>query len=568
MSDSERIDRLVRLVFIGFILTLTLSAVVLHLDYALSLDGFVGRDWTVHPVYCAKAASCGLDPICLAKWYRETPLVVIHYPPVFYVTTGLFARALGLDLLTAMIAAQAVWIALLAALLYGIGRRVGDGAYSGAVAASLGALSGPALEWARDQSLEYPTMVAAALVLYGAARAMGYESRARSALFGLCVGIAILVKTVVFAFAFPLALVLLLLPPGSDPRPWRERLAGAGIAAAVCLAVSGWYYLPLLSKMLTEMGGEAHEPLATAALNAGFYWDLAAQWIFARLHLVLGAAALGIAVWKRDRFVLAVCCGAAGYVALLLGFESVAYSYLYPLVVCLAVLVARALGSVPEWLRVFAALVLVLLYGYIASLPLIPVDGSSSPQRRAMTTFTHPMSPRTGGPAMAPAEPKDMGAEPYFVTRRLLQTRYAEYGYDDIGILDLEMLHPLDGFMPPIQNRGTGAVRAALAMARTDPADRARPADVWSAEMSGRTSQMEGEMPDQFFLAERPLVIVLWPEEVPVDRSRKVAEAMAGTHRLDAAVSYSFFERYRSRVLFFVAEEPVGTERPVTYRGQ
>jgi 4-amino-4-deoxy-L-arabinose transferase-like glycosyltransferase len=170
-----------------------------------------------------------------------------HYPPLFYFSALPWQRLLGVsEDIAAM--TNVVYMAILLLSVYGIGARM-FGKQVGLLASCLVSLLPMSFSMARYFYLDYALTAAVALSVYLLLLTNGFRSKTYSLLFGLGLGLGMLVKWLLILFLLgPLCIILLRSPviqglrrklarPSLD---WRW----LGVSVAVGLLTTLLWYLP------------------------------------------------------------------------------------------------------------------------------------------------------------------------------------------------------------------------------------------------------------------------------------------------------------------------------------
>jgi 4-amino-4-deoxy-L-arabinose transferase-like glycosyltransferase len=170
-----------------------------------------------------------------------------YYPPLFHFTALSLQRLLGLSEDVAAMT-NVIYMAILLLSVYGIGDRM-FGKRAGLLASCLVSLFPMSFSLARYFYLDYALTAAVALSVYLLLLTDGFESKKYSLLFGLSLGLGMLIKwLLVFFLLGPLCVILLRSPVIQDLRrklarpslDWRW----LGISAMVGLLVTLLWYLP------------------------------------------------------------------------------------------------------------------------------------------------------------------------------------------------------------------------------------------------------------------------------------------------------------------------------------
>ncbi len=186
-----------------------------------------------------------------------------HYPPLFHFSALPWQRLLGVSEDVAAMT-NVLYMAILLLSVYGLGARM-FGKHVGLLASCLVSLFPMIFSMARYFYLDYALTAAVALSVYLLLLANGFESRKYSLLFGLSLGLGMLIKWLFLIFLLgPLCITLLRSPviqdlkrklagPSLEPlrrlrikpsQGWPNTVALLGVSMMVGLLVTLAWYLP------------------------------------------------------------------------------------------------------------------------------------------------------------------------------------------------------------------------------------------------------------------------------------------------------------------------------------
>ena len=170
-----------------------------------------------------------------------------YYPPLFHFTALPLQRLLGVSEDVATMT-NVIYIAILLLSVYGIGARIW-GKQAGLLASCLVSLFPMSFSMARYFYLDYALTAAVALSVYLLLLTQGFESKKYSLLFGLSLGLGMLIKWLLIFFLLgPLCVILLRSPVIQDLRRKLSRPSldwrWLGISAIIGLLATLLWYLP------------------------------------------------------------------------------------------------------------------------------------------------------------------------------------------------------------------------------------------------------------------------------------------------------------------------------------
>ena len=463
MKSRRRRPEAALLIF-GAVAALTLLAVLDLLDFALTTDGYFGKDEGLHMAAAAVIHQCGWNWLKVLAWYRSSNAhsvlggSYLHYPPLTYLVSSVFLAGDFLSLPAAVYASRAAWLVALVASLFWAGRRLGGGTAAGLTAGVLGALNAVALSQARDVSLEFPTMVAVSVCLAAYYATDDVRRRGRVALLGGLNGLALLTKPSAAFFLGPFFLAAFLAPSDRVPAFSRERIRGALLALSAAFLVAGTFYLPLLRSIWHDAGAELANPERWSPALARQYVLLSRRVFIPPLVLALAAGSILFGLGKGDRALIPLVAAGIGAAPFILMAKSPGHTYLFPYQVLNALLVVRGLRRLPARVGAAAGLALSLLYAWPVSAGLARLELESKPAgvigRGTVLRYVYP---GFAGPLLlGPGRPRDTPWEPVWLHYRLFVGKYENVHYGDLTIV----------------NRGEGqhAIIIALALSRPDDA--------------------------------------------------------------------------------------------------
>lgn len=212
-----------------------------------------------HPI----GGRVAVAPIAGVLAFTQQLHVSGSYPPLVYLVVAPVLAVRGADDDAAVLTLDAVFLAVLLAALYLLGRQA-SGPWTGVLAAFLAGCYPWLGGLIRRLVLDVPLASMVALSVAALGSADRFRSRRGSLLFGAAVGLATLTKQIAPLFVFgPTSIVLFdLWRRRRDPadRPRRLHLALA-VAVAFCLCAG--YYVPRAHKVVTHFfeieGGGEHE---------------------------------------------------------------------------------------------------------------------------------------------------------------------------------------------------------------------------------------------------------------------------------------------------------------------
>ncbi|MGD8719353.1 MAG: LmeA family phospholipid-binding protein [Candidatus Zixiibacteriota bacterium] len=300
------------------------------------------------------------DALFSGRW-AELADVDNYYPPLgrlpAVLAYPLFGRTEAVG-----VSANFAWFVILVAATYGLGRRLGD-RRAGAAAALFAAFTPFLYNYTRFYALVVPGTAAAAAALWALLSTDGFRRPGRSFLFGVTLGLAVLVKWSVAAFVLP-PLLWALLSPGRGPGEAvsrSRRFLNAGLAALPAFLVASPWYLRHLFHFVRAARHTAVEAVAqgdpavfTAAsfthyLSAGVYQ-------FGIAMLVVGAAALVYCAVRRRPGTAYLLFWVLGSYLILTLLRNKDYRFTAPMLPAFAVAFGVAFADLPKkWLRISAA---------------------------------------------------------------------------------------------------------------------------------------------------------------------------------------------------------------------
>lgn len=280
-------------------------------------------------------------------------LAYLYYPPLVYWVAVPFYALLGTSV-EAAVAGNVVWLTLLAAATFGLGRSLaGPGAGALAVLFVLG--SPMMVTQLKEFQLDAPLTAMVAAALLALVRSRDLAARGPSLLFGLASGLGMLVKwTFCLFLVAPAAWALVRAVRLDRAEGGRARTVNAALAAAVALPLGGYWY----ARNLGFLRADAAHSAAVAAVQEGdpqvlslasVLW-YAGNVVGNQLHLLPALAALGGLGWaladgERRRRAAPLLWMAAGSYALLTCVPNKDARYTLPLVVGAGVLAAAWVAS-------------------------------------------------------------------------------------------------------------------------------------------------------------------------------------------------------------------------------
>lgn len=295
-------------------------------------------------------------------------LAYFYYPPGLYWYTAGWMFIFGNGLFSA-VSSNLLWVALLAASLYGIGRdlkRPRAGLFAGIFCLTLPLFSSVI----KDFQIDAPLMALVAINLYALLRTRYFASSMWSVIYGVTLGLGMLVKWTFVGFAlWPLAVVLVV---AFQTTPWKHVIKNLALAIIVgySLAVP-WYARNVDAIRLdfaangTAAGVREGDP-AVASVTGLLWYPLALlnyYWHLPWLVIQIGSL---ISIWRhklyQDSAVLTILASSLGGLLTFVALRNKDARYILPVFVGFSLLAGLFLDKLYTRHRV-GALVLVAACG-------------------------------------------------------------------------------------------------------------------------------------------------------------------------------------------------------------
>jgi hypothetical protein len=553
---NDRTPRWARLAAAGAAIVVLAWAGLRQIEYAAAAPAERGRDSFFHLPRAARIAAADLRPDRVLSFYDPSALrdATMKWPPLGEAVAAAFMLRRGADPWAAYAASQVAWIVLLAASLYGAGRRLGGSPAAGFVAALLGALTLPLLALAREHNVEYATVASVGFALYGLVVARDLTSSGGSAVLGFALGVAALTRPIAAACVAPVVAAAFFLPE-SGTIDARRRGANLLLALGVAALVCGPLYLPRLGALWRDGAYVSRDlPVVWRRNLADFPRYMALEMLSPAAWAITAAAAI-TALRRRDRFVAALIAGGgASFVYLLtLAYSETNTAYYAPYAVFAALVVARGMKAWGRAARVAVAVLATLLVAPPLVFPEAVARYAAGwpPRPWARAAFSRSWNHDR---LVARLDAPDDVASRAWAVRSLFADRYATFGADDVGILaDFRDLH--------------GDIQSGMAVARTRDLGR------WNVPISAAPAMFAahdpvGERGGLGLVAAKPLVVAVWEREPGTPRDEEPASLRYGlavvrwTHRADLVVDLEAESGWRDhwRAMHYVFF--VRTDRP------
>lgn len=175
-----------------------------------------------------------------------------YYPPLFHLSMVAFYKLFGVSMDVAAMA-NVVYVVVLLISAYGIGREIG-GRGVGILAAFITSSLPMVFAMSRYTYIEFALTAVVALSIWLLLLSRGFSSKPHSLLFGLSVGLGLLIKWTFALFVFP-ALIVVILRAGLSSR-FRQELRGLSadrtwlaVSVALGLMLTLVWYLPNVQRV-------------------------------------------------------------------------------------------------------------------------------------------------------------------------------------------------------------------------------------------------------------------------------------------------------------------------------
>ncbi len=285
----------------------------------------------------------------------------INYPLVTHLPRAVAGLLFGGTPLV-FCAANALYLTVLLVSVYGIGVRC-HGRAAGLLAAGLASLMPAAYGGMRSVGLDFPVTCMTALAMLALLRAEGFRRLPAAAGFGVCAGLAILIKGQAALFLFwPAAAALVhgLWQQRRDGDPVWRPLAGGALAVALLLGTTAVWWLgrlgPMAAYLTSHSTGQGMRDVAgDISLWGGVVCYLKALPLSMSAPLALGALLALPLFLRRGRHRWEILAWLVAPLALHMALSVRHARYIYPLLPAAAVLLAVGLCTLRSRLQAAAA---------------------------------------------------------------------------------------------------------------------------------------------------------------------------------------------------------------------